>query len=434
MPARTRASARNEGAGAAAVEPMPWRSAGLLGLGSLAVGASSPLYDSYVPRLLEQVLASSAAVGAMMGLDNVLGLALIPLFGSLSDRTQSRLGRRVPFVLAGLPLAALALAAVPSAAARGFAALAVVLVLYQLATLATRAPFQALLCDLVPAIHRTRAYGMMSVLMCVGAMGVLASAMQLYPVDPRLPFLLAGGLILLVAAVFARWLREPAALQESPAAASIESAEAPRPASIRSALRSIRAERPVLAFFAGCLAYHVGFQTLSSWFTTYGEERFRRPVNECSSGFIVLAIATLLASYPAGVLGARWGRRMTALVGIAGMAAASLLLHGAATLEEARVLLFGFGVAWALPAVNLFPMALELARRNAAGTFAGLFFTCQCAAGLLGPAAAGAVFDGVGSKRPLFLVIACALSLACALLAALPRGTGEVRPGRSAGA
>ena len=102
---------------------MPWTSSLLLGGGSFVIGAVSPLYDSYVPPLLQRHLSSSAAIGAAMGIDNVLALCLIPLVGALSDGTRTRLGRRVPFLVAALPLTAVTLAAIPFAERYGLLAL-----------------------------------------------------------------------------------------------------------------------------------------------------------------------------------------------------------------------------------------------------------------------------------------------------------------------
>ena len=69
---------------------MPWKASLLLGAGTFVVGSVAPLYDSYVPALLQRHLSSSAGVGAAMGIDNVLALLVVPLIGARSDGTRSR--------------------------------------------------------------------------------------------------------------------------------------------------------------------------------------------------------------------------------------------------------------------------------------------------------------------------------------------------------
>ena len=59
-------------------------------------------YDTIIPKILTDKFGlSQTASGAIMAIDNVLALFMLPLFGSLSDRTKTRLGRRTPYILAG---------------------------------------------------------------------------------------------------------------------------------------------------------------------------------------------------------------------------------------------------------------------------------------------------------------------------------------------
>ena len=64
------------------------------------------MYDSQVPITLYQYLGSLALVGLIMGLDNLIGLILQPIMGNISDNTRSRYGRRIPYLIIGVPLAA----------------------------------------------------------------------------------------------------------------------------------------------------------------------------------------------------------------------------------------------------------------------------------------------------------------------------------------
>src|SRR5688572_25303025 len=155
--------------------PIPWRVAALLGLSSLAFGASGPIYDSYMPFFLGELLAGDAAVGVVMGIDNVVPLLVVPLVGALSDRMRTKLGRRVPFVLAALPIVAIAFAALPLLRGSLPAMIAGIVVL-ALASSTLRAPMQALLADLVPSSSRSQVAGVMSVFMCLGAMPMIAAS------------------------------------------------------------------------------------------------------------------------------------------------------------------------------------------------------------------------------------------------------------------
>ena len=66
-------------------------------------------YDSIVPMMLVNKFGLSQTVsGVIMSLDNVIAVFLLPLFGSLSDKTKSKFGRRTPYIVIGTVVAAFA--------------------------------------------------------------------------------------------------------------------------------------------------------------------------------------------------------------------------------------------------------------------------------------------------------------------------------------
>jgi maltose/moltooligosaccharide transporter len=402
---------------------MPWAASLLLGGGSFVIGAVAPLYDSYVPPLLQRHLSSSTGIGAAMGIDNVLALFLVPLIGVLSDGTRTRLGRRVPFLLAALPLTAIALASIPFAERFGLVALVLAMIAVDVALAVWRAPFSALLAELVPSPHRSKTEGILGVAMCLGAMVVLGGARSLGARGTAYPFLLAAALVGIVWLVYAVRLREP-----RPESGRVSALGARR--SVFAPFRSMReaftaGDGRAPRFFAACLLFQMAFQTFSSWFTLHGSERFHTTVANASLGFIAVAVSTLLGSVPAGWLGARFGRRRISLIGIAGMAVACVIMHVVPNLTAAVVVLFLFGLSWSLPTANLPPMALELGTAARAGSLAGAFLLVQSIAGLIGPSFAGAWFDVAGSKRALFLLMFAFLAGAFALMTTLASGFGE---------
>ena len=89
----------------------PYLTALLVGLGGLFAGVTGPLLSTFVPILVRDALGDRRAlIGAVMAIDNVLLLLLVPLAGVLSDRARASGGRRMPLLLAGLVLAAIGMA------------------------------------------------------------------------------------------------------------------------------------------------------------------------------------------------------------------------------------------------------------------------------------------------------------------------------------
>ena len=79
----------------------------LVGFAFFLISAFWQAYDNNVPKILtERFGMNQDASGIVMALDNVLALFMLPLFGIISDKCKSRLGRRTPFILIGTILAA----------------------------------------------------------------------------------------------------------------------------------------------------------------------------------------------------------------------------------------------------------------------------------------------------------------------------------------
>ena len=74
----------------------------LVGLAFLSICAFWQMYDNVIPLILTETFRMDESLtGAVMAIDNILALFLLPFFGALSDRTNTKLGHRTPFILAG---------------------------------------------------------------------------------------------------------------------------------------------------------------------------------------------------------------------------------------------------------------------------------------------------------------------------------------------
>ena len=78
----------------------------LIGLAFLSISAFWQMYDNVIPLILKNSFGLGETItGAIMAADNVLALFLLPIFGSLSDKVNSPIGKRMPFVVFGTALA-----------------------------------------------------------------------------------------------------------------------------------------------------------------------------------------------------------------------------------------------------------------------------------------------------------------------------------------
>ncbi len=168
----------------------------LLGFGFLGVSVMWMLYNSYVPIFLQAgnpafegqkattvgFGLSATLAGLIMTLDNIAALFIQPVVGLLSDRTRTRIGRRMPYILIGAPIAAVAFALIPIAVNQIPAELSgqtaqlggqlaffmIVIGLMLLAMAVFRTPVIALMPDITPSPLRSRANGVINMMGGIG--------------------------------------------------------------------------------------------------------------------------------------------------------------------------------------------------------------------------------------------------------------------------
>lgn len=396
---------------------MIWVRTLILGLGFFAISAVGPLYDSYMPIFYQKFLGSSFLVGAVMTIDNILGLTLQPYVGALSDQTRTRFGRRIPYFLAGAPAAALLLAAIPFAYQGGLWTLLAVTVLLNLALASFRSPTVALMPDLVPAHLRSQANGIINWMGALGAALAFGVGGVLYKQDVRLPFAAFALLLVTVTLVFLFWIREP-----RQASAGAEAT----PASLWAALGRLGRgllNPDVLPMMLAIFLWSGAFQGNSTWFTTFGQKMRGMHPGDASFTLLFFSAAILLFAVPAGFLGGRWGRRRVYAGGAVLMAAGIGALWFLTGTWSMRAALLLAGLGHSLVVVNAYPALVQMAGENETGTYTGLYYVASQLGAIVLPPLYGLVIDTVGWWGNFVL---SGLLLAGAALAVLRAGRAEV--------
>lgn len=399
-----------------------WGKTFVLGFGFLAISAVWPLYDSYMPIFLKQFISSSAVIGAIMGLDNVLGFTLQPWIGSLSDRTQSRWGRRRPYLLIGMPIAALSLVALTWTHDAGLVPLLLTTGVLNLAMSLFRSPTVALMPDLTPAPLRSKANGVINLMGGIGAAIVLQVGKMLYPVNPGLPFVAAAAIMVVVFFLFLTVIREPAVPEGD---SGVE--ETPQSLVLALAYLVKNREQHTLKLLAAIFCWFVAYQSVNTWFTTFAVERFQVQPGTASGALLAYTGAFILGALPAGYIGTAIGRRKTIAIGLGGMIASFAVMHFIGSLTQMMVLLVVAGLFWSLININSYPMVVQLCNPKDTGTFTGLYYIFQGVGGIAGPFLTGILFDAFGSKRPLFMTAMVFMGLALWLMLTVRKGEARTQ-------
>ncbi|MBQ7720019.1 MAG: MFS transporter, partial [Clostridia bacterium] len=158
------------------------------------------VYDSWCPTFLTDIFArrmygiSSAElktgdpekllnvqwlVGIIMACDNLAALILLPIFGSLSDKTRSPIGKRMPYILTGTFVAAVAFPFIPLFFHySNIAGMVVMMALVLVFMMMYRNPAVALMPDITPKPLRARANGIINIMGYLG--GAFATVLGIF--------------------------------------------------------------------------------------------------------------------------------------------------------------------------------------------------------------------------------------------------------------
>ncbi len=398
----------------------------LLGFGFFGVSVIWGVYNSFVPLFLsEKFHLMPALIGFFMTLDNIAALLIQPPVGAWSDRLRTPIGRRMPFILIGAPVGALAFGLIPLASVLPLFVACTSTLLLSMAF--WRTPVVALMPDVTPSPFRSQANGIINFMGGVGAIISFLGGSALYRLNPAFPFWLGSALVILAAVMVFAFIREPKEVQDQ--------AVAVKPNLIKSLVEIVHEdEKSPLRILLAILFWFISYSAIEAFFTLYAVNHLQlenadgpRLLGQLSLIFVIFAL-------PAGYLGARIGRKVTIMAGIALMAVMMLLmfvipvytlntaltpkLPALGVIPVVGAILMVAGLAWSLININSLPMVVDMTEDVKIGTYTGLYYLFSTFAAIIGPNVNGIIVQLAGNNYqmvmligPIFMVLAFLMML-----------------------
>ncbi len=385
----------------------------LIGLGFMSILAFWQFYDQVIPHLLENVFGlRTFTTNAIMSIDNVTALFLLPLFGSLSDKTHTRLGRRTPYILFGT-LAAVCLMCVLAAAtaARSFALFFAALLCLLLTMSVYRSPAVAYMPDVTPKPLRSRANAIVNLVGYIG--GIFSTLMMMillrsekaadgsshYAADQSFTpiFLVVAGFMLVSVLVMVLTVKENRLVEQTRAAVLASEREEEDPSSAPDGKLSRPVLRSLLFLLASVFLWFMAYNAVTTAFSRYCVAVWDADLST-SSGYLMCATIVAIAAFvPLGALSGRVGRKKTILLGILLMSVCYLSACFITVRTPVMYALFGLvGVGWAAINVNSFPMVVEMCAAGDTGKYTGYYYAFSMAAQICTPLLSGLLIDNLG--------------------------------------
>ncbi len=375
----------------------------LIGLAFLSISAFWQMYDNIIPLILKNSFELGETVtGVIMAADNILALFLLPFFGLLSDRTDTRIGKRMPFIIAGTVLSATFLLILPAAdRGRNLTLFIIVLFLTLLSMGLYRSPSVALMPDLTPKPLRSKGNAVINLMGAVGGVYSLIMIQVLVgkgttPNYFPLFFSIALLMVICVAVLFLT-VKEKNISQEIMPETETAASETKKGSAL---LPDVK--RSLIFMLSSIALWYIAYNAVTTAFSRYATHVWGMENGGYANCLMVATVAAIVGYIPIGALSSRIGRKKTILIGVAMLAFCYLCAAFYNNYHVSMNLFFGIiGFAWAAINVNSFPMVVEIASSGDVGKYTGYYYTFSMAAQVVTPILSGYLLEHI-SYRTLF--------------------------------
>ena len=394
----------------------------LVGLAFLSICAFWQMYDNVIPLILTKTFhLNETFSGAIMAADNILALFLLPFFGTLSDRTNTRLGKRTPYILGGTLAAVILLNILPlldnsyyaAASAGKMVAFIVILGLLLISMGTYRSPAVALMPDVTPKPLRSRANAIINLMGAVGGIIYLAIAAVMYPNSKVLgldhvnyqPLFIVVALIMAASIIVMKLtINEPKLVAEN------QALEAEHPEwnlaeddGSGNEVLPAKVKRSLGFLLASIALWFIGYNGITTWFTTYVDKVMGQGLGGASTCLLIATGGAIISYIPIGSLAHKIGRKRTIMIGIVMLAscfaAGYFLTTAFSSINAIMFVVFALvGFAWAAINVNSLPMVVEMCKGSDIGKFTGYYYTASMAAQVVTPILAGFLMRSISYK------------------------------------
>jgi MFS family permease len=411
----------------------------LLGFGFFGLSVVWGVYNAFVPIFLsEKFHLAPVVVGFFMTLDNIAALFIQPPVGAWSDRLRTPMGRRIPFLLIGAPITAVAFGLIPLPAVLPlFVACTSTLLL---SAAFWRTPVIALMPDITPSQFRSQANGIINFMGGIGTIVALQTGGLLYKMSPNFPFWLGSILVILAALVVYLFIEEPK---------DYEQTEQVKQPGLFASLRDVAndTDKSGLRILLAIFFWFLGFSAVETFFTLYAKNHLGLNEGDGATLLSVLPLFFVLFAIPSGFVAGKIGRRMTISIGLLMISLMLVLLYitpakalltgiaplplvgipleegGSRMLTLAGVFLILGGIGWAFININSLPMIVDLTSAARIGTFTGLYYLFSTLSAIIGPNVNGWAIQLTGNNYNVIMLIAPAfMMIALWLMLGVKRG------------
>ncbi len=380
----------------------------LIGLAFMSILAFQQFYDQVIPFILENTFKlSTSKANDIMSIDNILAVFLLPLFGVMSDKTHTRIGRRTPYILFGAIVASASMCMLSVFQKTvNFVGFMIALMVLLVAVAAYRTPAVAYMPDVTEKPLRSKGNAIINLVGYIGGIFSTVAMMVLLKSEKNsngekvytsgqsfVPiFLVVAAIMLISVLIMVFTVNENKVLKET----NIKDEE-PENKENKNGSLSRGAKVSLVLILSSVFLWYAAYNAVTTAFSRYCVEIWNVDLSASSGYLLVATVTAIIAFVPLGFLSGKLGRKKSILIGVLVMSAC---YFGAFFLKKETVLMYVIfalvGVAWAAINLNSFPMVVELCAGADVGKYTGYYYTFSMASQIATPVISGRLIEAYG--------------------------------------
>lgn len=394
----------------------------LIGLAFLSISAFWQMYDNIIPLMLQNTFGLGETVtGAIMAADNVLALFLLPVFGALSDKAQTKAGKRIPFIAGGTCLAVIFMMMLPAADKQINLVMFVAALFALLVSMGLyRSPAVALMPDLTPNKLRSKGNAVINLMGAVGGVYTLIMIKLLVGAGERpdyMPLFISIAALMVIAVgilivtIQEKKVKEKVAAEikayEESADVMVETEdtvenEAAKGDEAAGKAMPKEVKRSMIFLLVSIFLWFTAYNAVTTAFSRYTKVVWKMEAGGFADCLMVATVAAIISYIPIGNIASKIGRKKTIMGGIILMSICYFAAVFAGAYHPAINIAFAaIGMGWAAINVNSYPMIVEMSKGCDIGKFTGTYYTFSMTAQIFTPILSGFLLENI-SYRSLF--------------------------------
>ncbi len=387
----------------------------LIGTGFFASSLLWSLYNSFIPLILKDFITSTTLIGFIMTIDNIFGVIFQPVFGAMSDRTHTKIGKRMPYIIIAAPLCAGLFFFIPRMSS--VITLMALVIVFNFGMSVWRAPIVALMPDLTPKQHWSKANGVINLMGGVSSIIAFLIGGKIANSFGRSATFGMGSIVMLIAVIILFiFVKEP--VNQAPTISQKESKKKEKILDLSNFKKLPAEDRHNLTYLLLAIFFwFCGYNAVETFFTSFAVSHLGLSEGSAAMLLAFFSVSFVAFAIPSGFIATKIGRKKTIIFGLIGLIIVFIPILFLMNLVAIRVLLLIGGFFWALININSLPMVLEIGQHSEIGTYTGYYYFFSFSANIVSPILYGLIRDLTGTFNSLFIYapIVFAFSLICIL-------------------